>query len=252
MFKKLLTQIKRKIGSKVRKGSYDAQGNYYSPQDDDKLAARQTAMQAVRTANPRNIKSRETPNVAGKDIVYRGVENESPFAKLLGAIKSKANLKASLPQVQGSTTTYSERFTTPTPTPTRAVPTPTPTPDLREWDNFKGYIAREAQRKGYHPGIIVAQKALESARGQSAFARNRNNYGGIGAYDSNPNNAFSYESPEAYLNAYFKLIENRYPKAYEVRNNPKAYARELKRGGYASDPEYVNKLLGMPEFREFR
>ena len=41
---------------------------------------------------------------------------------------------------------------------------------------------------------VIAQGILESAAGMSKFARDRNNFFGIGAFDSNPNNAYSYDT----------------------------------------------------------
>ena len=129
--------------------------------------------------------------------------------------------------------------------------TPTPTPDVKQWDNFKEYVAKTAAGLGYNPGAVVGQKALESARGQSEFAKERNNYGGIGAYDSNPNEAFSFQSPEDYTDYYFKMIQKRFPKAYENRGNPTKYIQELKKANYATDPEYVWKVTNTPEYREY-
>lgn len=135
--------------------------------------------------------------------------------------------------------------------PKTAPATPTPTPDVRQWDNFKKYIANESLKRGYDPGAVVSQKAIESARGTSDFAKNRFNYGGIGAYDADPNQAFSFKSPEDYTNYYFKMIEKRFPKAYAVRGNAQSYAEELKKANYATDPDYVWKILNTPEFREY-
>lgn len=130
-------------------------------------------------------------------------------------------------------------------------PSPTPTPDVRQWENFKDYLARESSQRGYDPGAVVGQKALESARGTSDFAKNRFNYGGIGAYDSDPNQAFSFKSPEDYTQYYFKMIEKRFPDAYANRKDPIRYIEELKKANYATDPDYVWKVSNTPEFRQY-
>ena len=53
---------------------------------------------------------------------------------------------------------------------------------------------------------VMAQGILESASGTSRFARERNNFFSIGAFDSNPNNAFSYSSPAEGWRGYYENI----------------------------------------------
>lgn len=114
------------------------------------------------------------------------------------------------------------------------------------WDNFIKLAEKEGKKRGYDWQTLVKQKALESAFGTSQFARERNNFGGIGAYDSNPNSAFSFESPVEYFDYYDKMVQKRFPEAYKVRNNPRRYVEELKKGGYATDPNYVEKVMNTP------
>jgi flagellum-specific peptidoglycan hydrolase FlgJ len=114
------------------------------------------------------------------------------------------------------------------------------------WDNFIKLAEQEGTKRGYDWKTLVKQKALESAFGTSQFAKERNNFGGIGAYDSNPNSAFSFKSPAEYFDYYDKMIQKRFPNAYKVRDNPKKYIEELKKGGYATDPNYVDKVLNTP------
>lgn len=95
---------------------------------------------------------------------------------------------------------------------------------------------------------VVAQGILESAAGTSNFAVQRNNFFGIGAFDSNPNNAFSYATPEEGWEGYYRNIK----RTPTYRNNgvfqgetitsPLAYIIAVKKAGYATDPNYVNKL----------
>ena len=95
---------------------------------------------------------------------------------------------------------------------------------------------------------VMAQGILESASGTSYFARERNNFFGIGAFDSNPDNAFSYPTPEAGWEGYYKNIavtptyRNHGVFQGETITNPYAYARAIKNAGYATDPNYVSKL----------
>lgn len=95
---------------------------------------------------------------------------------------------------------------------------------------------------------VVAQGILESAAGTSNFAVNRNNFFGIGAFDSNPNNAFSYATPEEGWRGYYENIR----KTSTYRNHgvfrepnitdPYAYTQAIKDAGYATDPSYVSKV----------
>lgn len=93
---------------------------------------------------------------------------------------------------------------------------------------------------------VMAQGILESAAGTSNFAVNRNNFFGIGAFDSNPNNAFSYATPEEGWEGYYKNIVAtsvyRANGAFNYPDDPYAYAQAIKNAGYASDPNYVSKL----------
>lgn len=147
---------------------------------------------------------------------------------------------SSKPEVRGISTTT-------TPTPQSPIPTSTPVPNPQTfWENFTNLIRTEASKRGYNPDILIRQKALESDFGRSNFATQRNNFGGVGAYTENPDNAFSYDSPLDYLNAYFDLIKKNYPEAYANRANPEKYVQGLKNGGYATDPKYVWKVLNTP------
>ena len=93
---------------------------------------------------------------------------------------------------------------------------------------------------------VMAQGILESAAGSSYFAQDRNNFFGIGAFDSNPNNAFSYATPEEGWRGYYENIRitsvYRANGAFNYPDDPYAYAQAIKNAGYATDPDYVPKL----------
>lgn len=105
---------------------------------------------------------------------------------------------------------------------------------------------------------VVAQGILESAAGTSSFAVNRNNFFGIGAFDSNPNNAFSYATPEEGWRGYYENIR----KTSTYRNHgvfqepnitdPYAYTQAIKDAGYATDPSYVTKVHSLIAAIEIR
>lgn len=94
---------------------------------------------------------------------------------------------------------------------------------------------------------VMAQGMVESGSGTSNFARERNNFFGIGAFDSNPNNAHSFATPEEGWEGYYKNIVN--TQTYRDHGvfsgntvtDPYAYLRAVKDAGYATDPDYVSK-----------
>jgi len=114
-------------------------------------------------------------------------------------------------------------------------------------------FAQKAVERGFHPAPLVSQFAAESERGQSRFARERNNYLGLGAYTSDPGKAIRFDSPEASMDYYLDLISKdpRYAKAFAVRQDPNAYLNELTRVPYATDPNYVNMITNTPEYRKY-
>lgn len=151
---------------------------------------------------------------------------------------------------------------TATPSPV-ALPTATPVPSRSEpirssvgddlWATFLATAEEVAPEYDYPLSVLVAQAALESARGTSNFARNRNNFFGMCAYDSDPNQACHYASIEDGIRAYIHNIYTypRYAKAVEHKDDPVRMVTEIKRAGYASDPLYVEKVTSLPEFTNY-
>lgn len=93
---------------------------------------------------------------------------------------------------------------------------------------------------------VVAQGILESASGTSKFARERNNFFGINAVDSDPNRATSYSTPQEGWQGYYEFIKSnsRYAAAgaFNYKNDPYGYIQAIKNAGYATDPNYVTKV----------
>lgn len=92
---------------------------------------------------------------------------------------------------------------------------------------------------------VVAQGILESAAGTSKFAVERNNFFGIAAFDSNPDMAYYYDTPEEGWKGYFENIVHTptycLTGVFSGDNitDPYAYLRTIKAAGYATDPDYV-------------
>ena len=119
------------------------------------------------------------------------------------------------------------------------------------WERFTSEALRLAKQHGFAPQVPIAQCALESHKGTSSFALNRNNFCGLGAFDSNPDNAMRFESPEECAQYWVLLISKRYKQAWNNRTDPLKMLSYIKDGGYASDPNYVSKVLLMPEFYSY-
>lgn len=115
-------------------------------------------------------------------------------------------------------------------------------------DAYHDIAAQLSVEYGIPWETVMAQGILESAAGTSHFATERNNFFGIGAFDSNPDNAFRYDTPEAGWKGYFENIR----KTATYRNHgvfqgdtitdPYAYLVAIKSAGYATDPNYINKV----------
>ena len=113
-------------------------------------------------------------------------------------------------------------------------------------DKYYNIAVSLGQEYGIPWEAVMAQGIIESASGTSRFAVERNNFFGLGAVDSNPNNAYSYSSPSAGWRGYFEFIKNnpRYAAAgaFNHANDPLGYIQAIKNAGYATDPNYVAKV----------
>src|SRR3954453_1114343 len=129
--------------------------------------------------------------------------------------------------------------------------------------------AQQGQREfGVPASVTIAQGALESAWGTSHIGR-ANNYFGIKALSSGPgpiavgsvvvptkefiggrmvtvNGRFrAYRSAADSFRDHglFLSSNSRYAPAFKVADDADAFARALQAAGYATDPQYANKLI---------
>ena len=102
--------------------------------------------------------------------------------------------------------------------------------------------------------MVIAQAAVESHRGDSYFARMRNNYLGIGAFDTNPDNAYQFENVEQCVISYMELVRKNFPEAWDSRDDPEKLLTLLKYNSngtmYATDPDYISKVMNQPEWNQ--
>ena len=121
-----------------------------------------------------------------------------------------------------------------------------------DWNSLVQQAIPIANHYGINPAVMVGQMALESGRGSSNFAKTRNNLFGYQAYDSNPNMAKSYQTPQQSMMDYAQLItgDPRYRGAAGLYNDPIGQLTAIKNAGYATDPDYIQKITSLPEFKQ--
>jgi flagellar protein FlgJ len=129
--------------------------------------------------------------------------------------------------------------------------------------------ARASQRQtGVPASVTLAQAILESDWGRSSLSRDANNLFGIKAFNG-PGSAGVYEAStwEVYggqnatvvagFKAYRSIADSvadhgrwfldnwRYQDAMAVKDDPRAFAYAINAAGYATDPAYAPKLIGL-------
>ncbi|MFV0428564.1 MAG: glucosaminidase domain-containing protein [Arachnia sp.] len=132
--------------------------------------------------------------------------------------------------------------------------------------------AQEEERShGVPASVAIAQAMLESGMGESGLTKNHNNWFGIKCWSDGspwPNGCVSVRtteynsSGEAYSttasfrtyatdqdsfhdHGRFLSTRSRYAKAFNYTNNPDRFIVEVHLGGYATDPQYANKVINL-------
>lgn len=127
-----------------------------------------------------------------------------------------------------------------------------------------GRVAKEHDDKyGIPASVTIAQAILESSWGRSELATNAKNLFGIKFKQGDKRESYSVNSmeyvasvPVGMVSRFRKyrswseslqdhsdfLMKKRYEKAFET-NNSKDFIREVHKAGYATDPEYSNKVI---------
>ena len=111
---------------------------------------------------------------------------------------------------------------------------------------------------GMDPKILLAQSALETGWGRHTVGNNlfgikklswlergveaeTKEFDGVKTSDTFQ----TFVSPENSMIAYLILIKECYNKAWECRKEPERYFELLQRLGYATDPMYAEKCIGV-------
>ena len=112
-------------------------------------------------------------------------------------------------------------------------------------DTYSGIASELGAQYGIPWEAVVAQGIYESAAGTTKFARERNNFFGINAVDSNPDLAYSYPSPQEGWKGYFEFINNnsRYREhgAFNFPGDPFGYLNAILDAGYATKGTYFEE-----------
>lgn len=129
-------------------------------------------------------------------------------------------------------------------------------------DSFKEVAKQNMQQYGIPASIILAQGILESGAGNGRLCKEANNHFGIKCHkewngpsithdDDAAQECFrKYQDPaDSYRDhSLFLTSRSRYNKLFELdKGDFKGWARGLKAAGYATDPKYPAKLIGIIE-----
>jgi len=117
--------------------------------------------------------------------------------------------------------------------------------------------ARAGKTLGVDPAILLGQFGLETGWGKSIIP-GTNNLGnikdfstagtGVPATDNmtgSRDRYRAYDTPDAFFDDYVSLIQRKYPQALGTGNDALKFARALKFGGYAEDPDYIPKMVSV-------
>ena len=125
-------------------------------------------------------------------------------------------------------------------------------------NKFKDLAVGEMKRTGIPASITLAQAMIESDYGRSSLAREANNYFGIKCHDNwtgptikhnddKRNECFrKYSKPEESFYDHTDFLKSvpRYSFLFAIGTTDyKAWARGLKKSGYATNPDYANMLI---------
>jgi flagellum-specific peptidoglycan hydrolase FlgJ len=129
-------------------------------------------------------------------------------------------------------------------------------------DDYKDIAKDNMRRHGIPASIALAQGILESGAGRGTLSVNANNHFGIKCHkdwtgetvhhdDDAEQECFrKYSDPaESYKDhSLFLTTRGRYASLFELdKDDYAAWARGLKAAGYATDPKYPDKLIGLIE-----
>ena len=227
-------------------------GAFQGVANNDAAVATNTAAVAQPEVNAQNQANVNVTNPNQEDIAGQNNTAAAPAANNNAA--NTAPAAAANPQAEAALANYKGGKLSPA-----------------EFARLFGPVAREASKKsGIPASIIMAQAALETGWGGSAIGNAKNLFGikGTGPAGSitSPTKEVingrtvtiqgtfrKYNSWQESIDDHGRLLTTvaRYAKAMANRNNPDQFARELQKAGYATDPQYANKLISIMKSNNF-
>ena len=127
-------------------------------------------------------------------------------------------------------------------------------------DQYAAYAMLQMERYGIPASVTLAQGIIESADGKSMLSKTANNHFGVkGAYNGNyvlanddkSNERFKkYDDVAQSFEDHSKVLMNARYQKYVGNLSPldyKGWVEGIKKGGYASDPNYVSIVVGVIE-----
>lgn len=128
-------------------------------------------------------------------------------------------------------------------------------------DNYNGLAVEQMKEHGIPASITLAQGLLESSAGRSPLAKRGNNHFGIKCHkewegatmlrdDDAPNECFSvYDSAAESFSDHSKFLKReRYKSLFDLSlTDYQGWAKGLSRCGYATDPNYADRLISIIE-----
>ncbi|MFN3753490.1 glucosaminidase domain-containing protein [Flavobacterium sp.] len=129
-------------------------------------------------------------------------------------------------------------------------------------DRYKGVAKENMVKSGIPASITLGQAILESGAGTGPLSMQANNHFGIKCHkewtgpsirytDDEENECFrKYDDPSGSFqdHSYFLTSRPRYASLFQLgKSDYAAWAKGLKAAGYATDPKYPEKLIGLIE-----
>src|SRR5690606_35256766 len=128
-------------------------------------------------------------------------------------------------------------------------------------DEYKDIAKSQMGEYGIPASIILAQGILESGAGRGDLVKKANNHFGIKCHNWNGEGVthdddtrgecfrkYSHPSESYKDHSLFLTGRSRYGFLFELKKNDyKGWAKGLRKAGYATDPQYPQKLIGLIE-----
>jgi len=244
----------------------------------DKLAAISTKLAEPTLISEHKILKHENIQQLAAEVV---VDGRDPFAQQLTrllpqtATATSRNHIQTASQVLPGLSSLDAQATTPGTDAVSVLDTSDPVAFIQ---SLLPAAQKAAANLGLEPLALIAQAALETGWGQRMFkssnGQNSNNLFGIkaqsnwqgqvavvdtleyreGVAQKEKARFRAYDSAEQSLHDYVDLIQSnpRYQAALSVASDTKAYFQRLQAAGYATDPNYAQKILSVLEGSSFK